>query len=68
MANENQSMSGLTEAQAKEFHGLSMTSFLIFTGIAVMAHFLAWAWRPWFPGVNGYGAVEVAHNVVSMLS
>jgi light-harvesting complex 1 beta chain len=45
-----------------------MTSFLIFTGIAVMAHFLAWAWRPWFPGVNGYGAVEVAHNVVSMLS
>jgi light-harvesting complex 1 beta chain len=68
MADENQSMSGLTEAQAKEFHGVFVTSFMIFTAIAVVAHILAWMWRPWLPSVNGYGAVEVAHNVVSMLS
>ena len=41
------SLSGLTEQEAKEFHGIFMTSFIIFTLIAVVAHFLAWQWRPW---------------------
>jgi light-harvesting complex 1 beta chain len=41
------SLSGLTESEAKEFHGIFMTSFLIFTAIAVVAHVLAWTWRPW---------------------
>jgi light-harvesting complex 1 beta chain len=34
-----------------------MTSFIIFTVIAVVAHFLAWQWRPWLPGANGYAAI-----------
>lgn len=68
MADENQTMSGLTEAQAKEFHGIFVTSFLIFTAVAVVAHILAWMWRPWFPGVNGYSAVDAVNSVVSMLS
>ncbi|MGE0311947.1 MAG: light-harvesting antenna LH1, beta subunit [Lautropia sp.] len=41
------SLSGLTEAEAKEFHGIFVTSFAVFTGIAVVAHLLVWAWRPW---------------------
>jgi len=48
------SMSGLTEGEAKEFHGIFLTSFIIFTVIAIIAHFLAWQWRPWLPGPNGY--------------
>ena len=48
------SLSGLTEQEAKEFHGIFMTSFIIFTLIAVVAHFLAWQWRPWLPGPGGY--------------
>jgi light-harvesting complex 1 beta chain len=48
------SMSGLTDDEAKEFHGLFVQGFLAFTGIAVVAHFLVWQWRPWLPGVNGY--------------
>jgi light-harvesting complex 1 beta chain len=48
------SLSGLTDQEAKEFHGIFMTSFIIFTVIAVIAHFLAWQWRPWLPGPNGY--------------
>lgn len=68
MADENQTMSGLTEAQAKEFHGIFVTSFLIFTAVAVVAHILAWMWRPWLPGVNGYGAIDAMNSVVSMLS
>jgi light-harvesting complex 1 beta chain len=41
------SLSGLTEQEAREFHGIFMTSFIGFTVIAVVAHVLVWAWRPW---------------------
>ena len=37
----------LTEAEAKEFHKLFITSFLVFTLVAVIAHFLVWSWKPW---------------------
>lgn len=53
------SLSGLSEAEAKEFHGIFVTSFIAFTVIAIIAHFLVWQWRPWFPGVNGYTASYV---------
>jgi light-harvesting complex 1 beta chain len=63
------SLSGLSEAEAKEFHGIFVTSFLIFTAIAIVAHVLAWMWRPWLPGVNGYSMLESARTVAqSMLS
>ena len=51
------SLSGLTDSEAKEFHGIFMTSFIIFTLIAVVAHFLAWQWRPWLPGAGGYASI-----------
>jgi light-harvesting complex 1 beta chain len=41
------SLSGLTEQEAKEFHGIFMTSFIGFTVIAIIAHVLVWQWRPW---------------------
>jgi light-harvesting complex 1 beta chain len=41
------SLSGLTEGEAKEFHGIFVTSFIIFTVIAIIAHVLVWQWRPW---------------------
>jgi light-harvesting complex 1 beta chain len=49
MADEKRaSLSGLTENEAKEFHSIFVTSFIVFTLIAVAAHFLVWQWRPWF--------------------
>jgi light-harvesting complex 1 beta chain len=48
------SLSGLTELEAKEFHAIFMTSFIIFLVIAIIAHILAWQWRPWLPGSEGY--------------
>lgn len=51
------SLSGLTEEEAREFHKIFMTSFLIFTGIAVVAHILVWQWRPWLPGPEGYSSL-----------
>jgi light-harvesting complex 1 beta chain len=41
------SLSGLTESEAREFHGIFMTSFIIFTAVAAVAHVMAWSWRPW---------------------
>jgi light-harvesting complex 1 beta chain len=58
MADSRQgSLSGLSDQEAKEFHGIFMTSFIIFTLIAVVAHFLAWQWRPWLPGAAGYASI-----------
>jgi light-harvesting complex 1 beta chain len=56
MANDRRdgSLSGLTEAEAREFHAIFMTSFVVFLVVAIVAHILVWQWRPWLPGVNGY--------------
>jgi light-harvesting complex 1 beta chain len=61
----NTSMSGLSEAEAKEFHGIFLTSFIIFTVVAIIAHFLAWEWRPWLPGPNGYSLLNDATGLIS---
>ena len=64
------SVSGLTEPEAREFHGIFVTSFIIFTAIAVVAHILVWFWRPWLPGPNGYttGMLDGVHFIQSMLT
>ena len=45
---ESSSLTGLSEGAAREFHSLYVKSFLGFTAIAVGAHLLVWAWKPWF--------------------
>jgi light-harvesting complex 1 beta chain len=73
MAERGGSLSGLTEAEAKEFHRIFIGSFVLFTVIAIIAHVLVWNWRPWFPDVNGhFGAlvnsgVMAKHFVTSLL-
>jgi len=67
------SLSGLTEPEAREFHSIFMTSFLIFMAIAVVAHILAWMWRPWLPGPGGYrsaldGVTQVASTLLSYVA
>ena len=52
------STSGLTDTEAREFHSIFMTSFIVFTLIAIVAHVLVWLWRPWLPGPNGYAALS----------
>jgi light-harvesting complex 1 beta chain len=67
--NRSGSLSGLTEQEAKEFHGIFMTSFIIFTVIAVIAHFLVWQWRPWLPGPAGYSSLmDGVHYAASYLT
>ena len=38
----------LTPEEAKEFHKMFVSSFIIFTGIAIVAHVMVGMWRPWF--------------------
>ena len=42
------SISGLTDDEAKEFHQLYIQGLVGFVSIAVVAHILVWAGRPWF--------------------
>jgi light-harvesting complex 1 beta chain len=58
MADDRGSASGLSEPEAREFHRIFMTSFIVFVVVAIVAHFLAWAWRPWLPGVDGYTMLD----------
>lgn len=71
MADERSSLSGLTEAEAKEFHSLFVSSFIAFIVIAALAHILVWSWRPWIPGPKGYamldGATAAVHHAISLL-
>jgi light-harvesting complex 1 beta chain len=64
------SMSGLSEPEAKEFHKIFMTSFIVFTVVAIVAHFLVWQWRPWLPGPKGYSTsmIDGAHVVIGHLT
>ena len=67
--NSGGSASGLSDREAQEFHSLFMTSFLIFTAIAVVAHILVWMWRPWLPGPKGYSAlIDGAQAVLTTLT
>jgi light-harvesting complex 1 beta chain len=48
MADRRESLSGLTEAEAQEFHKFFIQGLLGFVGTSFFAHVLVWAWRPWF--------------------
>lgn len=63
------SASGLTPQEAKEFHTLFMSGFIMFTIIAIVAHFLVWNWRPWFPSVTGYASlIDGVHYATSYVT
>jgi light-harvesting complex 1 beta chain len=64
------SASGLTEPEAREFHSIFVTSFMVFTVIAIVAHILVWMWRPWLPGPHGYASslMDGVNIVKSMLT
>ena len=64
------STSGLTDSEAREFHSIFVTSFIVFTVIAIVAHILVWQWRPWLPGPDGYktGMLQGVAFVQSMLA
>jgi light-harvesting complex 1 beta chain len=67
MENKRSTITGLNAEEAREFHSLMVTSTIGYVVIAVIAHFLVWQWRPWFPSVKGYALLEDATTVVTKL-
>ena len=71
-SDDRSTLSGLTEAEAQEFHSLFVTSFIVFIAVAIVAHILVWFWRPWIPGPKGWAmldsATTAAHHIVSLVS
>ncbi|MEM9706606.1 MAG: light-harvesting antenna LH1, beta subunit [Pseudomonadota bacterium] len=73
-ADKTASLSGLTQAEAQEFHKGFIGNFILFTGIALVAHLLVWIWRPWIPGEAGWDqallqdGVQIANTVMPFLS
>lgn len=63
------SLSGLTRPEAQEFNRFFLISFIVFTLIAILAHILVWAWRPWLQGgapVNT-SMIDAVRPLLSML-
>ncbi|MBK1726746.1 light-harvesting antenna LH1, beta subunit [Halorhodospira neutriphila] len=62
-------MTNITDEEAKEFHSMFTQAFVVYVGVAVVAHILAWAWRPWIPGDEGYGAalIDGANSVAAVV-
>ncbi len=56
------SLSGLTRPEAQEFNRFFLISFVVFTLIAIVAHFLVWQWRPWLQG-----PAPVATSMIDMV-
>ncbi len=63
-----ESMSGLTPDEAQEFHGHYMKGFMIFTAIAIVAHFLVWIWRPWLQTEKMAQASDLLQNSAHTLT
>ena len=61
------SMSGLSEQEAEEFHKYYMQGLVLFVVVAVVAHFLTWIWRPWFHD-GQTAALEGLNTVASTLT
>jgi light-harvesting complex 1 beta chain len=60
-------LTGLTASEAQEFHGFFMQSTIAYIVVAIVAHFLVWQWRPWFPGVKGYTWLHDSATAVASL-
>jgi light-harvesting complex 1 beta chain len=67
MADNKESLTGLTDAEAQEVHKYMIQGYIMFVAVAVVAHFLVWNWRPWFPGLKGYTSLENIQALTSLI-
>lgn len=68
MENTRSTITGLNDEEAREYHSFFVTSTIGYIAIAIVAHFLVWQWRPWFPSAKGYALLEgAAASVTTML-
>lgn len=64
---DRESMSGLTPDEAREFHDFYMKGLVLFTAVAIVAHFMVWIWRPWLSSENMASASDLLQNSTTTL-
>ena len=67
---DQDSMSGLTPNEAQEFHKYYIQGMMLFVAVAIVAHILVWAWKPWFQSAaldSAVGAVKTAATSMTTL-
>ncbi len=62
---DRQSLTGLTDQEAREFHSFFVQGMVGFTIVAIVAHILVYMWRPWFPKVTGYASLADGVTAIS---
>jgi light-harvesting complex 1 beta chain len=63
-----ETVSGLTATEAREFHGVFVTSFIVFVVIALIAHALAWSWRPWGGHYTTTSMIDGVNHVAALIT
>jgi light-harvesting complex 1 beta chain len=66
MADNKESLTGLTEAEAMEVHKYMVQGYIAFVAVAVVAHILVWQWRPWFAPLKGWASLENLQTLTSL--
>lgn len=62
-------LSGVSDAEAKEFHGGFMMGMIVFVAVAVVAHYLVWIWRPWLSAPGKSASLEnIQQSITSITS
>ena len=67
MADNRESLTGLTDAEAQEVHKYMIQGYIAFTAVAIVAHFLVWNWRPWLPSIKGYTSLESIQALTTLI-
>jgi len=49
---KNLNRTGLTDDEAKAFHAMFQRAGQTFIAMCLLAHFLVWAWIPFWPGLE----------------
>jgi light-harvesting complex 1 beta chain len=61
-------LGNVSDSEAKEFHNGFMMGFYVWLAVAIVAHYLTWLWRPWFPGTAAYKSSASLDGVITTVS
>lgn len=60
-------LGNVSDAEAKEFHNGFMSGFYIWLLVAIVAHALVWAWKPWLTTEVKRASLESLVTITNLL-
>lgn len=60
-------LGNVSDAEAKEFHNGFMSGFYIWLLVAIVAHALVWAWKPWLTMDAKRASLESITTITNLL-